>query len=549
MNFVKPHNDLDAPSPSKNRTCKPKVVLTGFLLCLGIFFIIGGILVLFHFRDLVNGIIKTKIPLREDSEVTQAWLSPPIKPQLKLYFFNMTNVEDFLSGSKPKLEEIGPYVYDEIWEKVDIRWYEHGEQVEYRQKKTYFFNPTASIGTEGDMLTLPNVPMITAMGGKMRFAGRLVRLALGSMLDILQQKPFVSVSVKDVVWGYDHPLIKLGNDILPPEEKLPFDQFGFFVGKNATAASGLIRALTGIHDVRNVGQILSVDGKAALDIWNGEQCNEIRGTDGSTFHPDITKNDTLYLFNKDLCQSLPLIYQKEIQMNGIPGFRFVPPKDVFSTPSENPQNQCFCLNEGGCLTPSGLFNMSACQFGSPIMLSWPHFYQADPRLLETIEGLSPSEDLHQFFIDIQPKLGTGLRASAKTQVNLVMNAVEDIKPAEGLRDIILPMLWFSDGIDGIDDPDTVALLEAAVHTPETVRSIMYPLLLVLGSVLLILVALYLLKSKCNNNEQEFDVSGMQKSNNLNVGHRGELDDFALKAYKNGTRSLHSRNGQIDDGYI
>lgn len=53
-------------------------------------------------------------------------------------------------------------VFSEIWEKVDIRWYEHGEQVEYRQKKTYFFNPTASIGTEGDMLTLPNVPMIVS---------------------------------------------------------------------------------------------------------------------------------------------------------------------------------------------------------------------------------------------------------------------------------------------------------------------------------------------------------------------------------------------------
>ena len=32
-----------------------------------------------------------------------------------------------------------------------------------------------------------------------------------------------------MVWGYDHPLIKLGNDVLPAEQKLPFDKFGFFV--------------------------------------------------------------------------------------------------------------------------------------------------------------------------------------------------------------------------------------------------------------------------------------------------------------------------------
>jgi hypothetical protein len=70
----------------------------------------------------------------------------------------------------------------------------------------------------------------TSIGGKIRYAGRLVRLALGSMLDILQQKPFVGLSVRDVLWGYDNPLIKLGNDILPPEEKLPFDKFGIFLG-------------------------------------------------------------------------------------------------------------------------------------------------------------------------------------------------------------------------------------------------------------------------------------------------------------------------------
>ena len=33
----------------------------------------------------------------------------------------------------------------------------------------------------------------------------------------------------DIIWGYDHPLIKLGNDVLPKEQRLPFNKFGFFV--------------------------------------------------------------------------------------------------------------------------------------------------------------------------------------------------------------------------------------------------------------------------------------------------------------------------------
>ena len=50
------------------------------------------------------------------------------------------------------------------------------------------------------------------------------------MLDILHQKPFERISVKDFLWGYESPLVRLGNDILPAEEKLPFNKFGIFTG-------------------------------------------------------------------------------------------------------------------------------------------------------------------------------------------------------------------------------------------------------------------------------------------------------------------------------
>ena len=92
-----------------------------------------------------------------------------------------------------------------------------------------------------------------------------------------------------------------------------------------------------------------------------------------------------------------------LDFNGIPGYRFVPPANIFGTPQENPDNACFCNNpNGACDTPSGVFNVSSCQFGSPVMLSWPHFYQADPQLLKEVDGLKPNKEDHQFSIDIQP---------------------------------------------------------------------------------------------------------------------------------------------------
>ena len=41
-------------------------------------------------------------------------------------------------------------------------------------------------------------------------------------------------------------------------------------------------------------------------------------------------------------------------------------------------------------------------------------------------------------------MGIGMRAAAKSQINLVMNKVDHVKQMEGVRDIIYPILWFSD---------------------------------------------------------------------------------------------------------
>ena len=79
----------------------------------------------------------------------------------------------------------------------------------------------------------------------------------------------------------------------------------------------------------------------------------------------------------------------------------------------------------------------------------------------------------QFFLPIFyifQKLGTSLRAQARSQINIQMRKVADVKPAEGLRDIVFPFVWFSDGIETIDDATTVSLLHSAVHTPEKARS-------------------------------------------------------------------------------
>ena len=56
-----------------------------------------------------------ELPIVNGSRISEAWKSPPVKPLLKFTFFNITNPTAFLNPNvkaKPKLQEVGPYVYE-----------------------------------------------------------------------------------------------------------------------------------------------------------------------------------------------------------------------------------------------------------------------------------------------------------------------------------------------------------------------------------------------------------------------------------------------------
>lgn len=71
--------------------------------------------------------------------------------------------------------------------------------------------------------------------GKFDFLYRFLRLAMASIMDILKIKPFVEVSVGQLLWGYEDPLLKLAKDVVPKEQKLPYEEFGLMYGKNSTS--------------------------------------------------------------------------------------------------------------------------------------------------------------------------------------------------------------------------------------------------------------------------------------------------------------------------
>ncbi|KAL6257646.1 hypothetical protein P5V15_011225 [Pogonomyrmex californicus] len=402
---------------------------------------------------------------------------------MQIYIYNVTNADEFLNnGEKPALQELGPYVYNQHWEKVDIKFNDNGT-VTYKVKKTFVFSPELSAGSEEDLVVVPNVPMLSATS-QSKHAARFLRLAMASIMDILKIKPFVEVSVGQLLWGYEDPLLKLAKDVVPKEQKLPYDQFGLLYGKNATGTD-LYTIFTGINDITKFGLMDRWNGKDGLGFWTTQECDSIMGTDGSIFPPHITKETVLKVFDKDLCRTLPLVYQRDvIAAGGIPGYRFSPPTNVFTSVENLPSQQCYCPAGPPC-APEGTFNVSLCQYDSPVLLTFPHFYLADPALREAVTGISPPEaEKHQLYIDVQPIMGTAMKARARVQINLAVSQVRDIKQVASFPDIVFPIMWFEDCVDELP-PEMRSLLKLAVELPPVAHAAVSGALAAIGAIVLL----------------------------------------------------------------
>lgn len=57
-------------------------------------------------------VVLQEVTLREGTQAFGWWAKPPVTPVIRIYIYNVTNADEFLNnGSKPIVDELGPYVY------------------------------------------------------------------------------------------------------------------------------------------------------------------------------------------------------------------------------------------------------------------------------------------------------------------------------------------------------------------------------------------------------------------------------------------------------
>jgi hypothetical protein len=401
--------------------------------------------------------------------------------------FNYTNAEEYSEeiDSKLKVQEVGPYVYRKYTEKVNVVFNSNGT-VSYQEKNFFTYVPERSGGhwPSQDYITLPNIPLLAAMA-ILKDSNMFTQFAFLGLSAGIETQQFAHVTAYDFFWGYEDELFNLALTYYSFADNPPFKKFGFLVKKNGTM-NDLMTMYTGKQDVNKLGVITRFNGEESLRHWSGEECNRIDGTDGSMFPPHLVRrNATIHVFASDMCRRFPLDYTEDITTRySIPGLRFRALRSVFAKSEENPENACYCHPDREFCPPSGLLKISPCVHGAPLMLSFPHFYLGDPRLLEQVEGLNPDPKKHEFYLDVHEELGVTLDGRTRIQLNILVTKPATMSHFTNFEEgSILPILWFEVGIDELPDEIT-DLIYHLTFTAHQVHLAMGYVLLVLSIALL-----------------------------------------------------------------
>ncbi|XP_020660876.3 lysosome membrane protein 2 isoform X2 [Pogona vitticeps] len=382
--------------------------------------------------------VKQEMVLRNGTEVFQMWEEPSPPVYMQFYFFNLTNPFEVLNGESPLVKEIGPYTYREYRPRVDVHILDNDTEVSSLNPKTYFFERDMSVGDpEVDLIRTVNVPAVYAMDlaseTPLHFPAEI-------LLFLYNEDMFTTHSVHELLWGYTDRLLNALHKFRPDIDS----EFGYYKKMNGSDDGEYIM-LSGARNYLDFTRIIKWRGKESLNWWTSPTSNMINGTDGSTFHPLIDKDETIYVFSSDFCRSLYLNFEKYVTVEGIPAYRFVPPKKFYANASVNPDNAGFCVPAGNC-PGAGLLNISGCKEGAPIFLSPPHFYESDERYVKDIDGMHPKKEDHETFLDLNPLTGTLVQAAKRMQINVYVKKLPDFVQTGNIRTMYFPVMYVNESV-------------------------------------------------------------------------------------------------------
>ena len=123
----------------------------------------------------------------------------------------------------------------------------------------------------------------------------------------------------------------------------------------------------------------------------------------------------------------------------------------------------------GSWCPDGLYYIGPIKDPElPLYSSKPHFLDGDKSLLEGVEGLEPSSDKHESYIDIQPHLGVNLEFAVKIQLNVRVNISSNFRCVSQYSSLICWCIFYDPFCKSI-----LKLLAGGVGTGQLALQLVY----------------------------------------------------------------------------
>ncbi|KAH8864874.1 Lysosome membrane protein isoform 1 [Schistosoma japonicum] len=421
-----------------NRICF--ILSTVALLFLSLVCVIG----IFTFNYLFSNLISKKLAILPGSEVYNNWISPSVPVYFSIYLYNLTNPHEVLRGGRPRFAEVGPYVYREDRQRINVQFSSESppKTVQFQHRIFYHFQPDLSVGPD-DQGIVTSLDLVTV--------GVDALPDLYSLVSLLYTfTPFVSLTPREIIWGYQDSFLAGCMSL----KTCDTDRAGLMAQNNGTKVSNFVID-TGAYNISNVGKVLKYNGATSLNYWRTDYANMINGTDGSVIRPGLQISSRIFFFVPDFCRSFhsdAVGWTTATHDSSVHLLKFASHPEQSQNATVNPLNAAFCPKQkaGPDCPPTGMIPLSPCsnpKIPVPIFACQPHFLGADPSIRAAMDGIrEPNEKLDSTVLHIEPNTGFVLEAFKKVQINAYVENSGQL--SEVYQDMagpyFFPIAWFTE---------------------------------------------------------------------------------------------------------
>lgn len=452
------------------------------ITCVGILLVLGVVLLAVSFC--VRPFFKKKVTnaLLLDSKDRQEFdkFLNPVGVTVSATFFNITNLDEILTGAAPNVTEVGEFTYSVNFERFDLNWSHDKKTLQFREWMHYTYkpelsNPAYPDDTQVKISTL-NVPYYAIVYGAKAQGLDFIVPAIFNSSFTDKEMLFTELTPPEILFGYNNTHVTdLYNQLkaMGMEATIPPSLPGV-VGANysreyvvngpsnfnviGTGVGGTKQYLSERFSMKDVtscnGAVVPQEppcpqnplkpGSTTVMIgYEYPKSSEVKGSLGSQFPTHLEADTTLFLWVDQLWRTIPLKKVGEVTSRDIKLWRFSVEDYVWKNASKEPANAEYFQ-----FFDDGFLNITNIQHGVPIFVSRNHFYKCNKSYYEAIKGMKkPNPDTDGFHLDVEPNTGLAMGGKASLQLNMPVGpiAYSTEKHFQKVTPVLLPVVAVSAG--------------------------------------------------------------------------------------------------------